>query len=140
MLLKPFSTISTSVASVTGGLFQDPSSGTASSVFPRLQPGFNPANAADAVIGVNVAVHACEEVLLAVLVEDGKHVVVPPRSDDVDELVVVLVEDGKHVVVPPSPEDVDELVVILEVVFTVVEVLLTDEELVVELLAAPGRH
>ena len=43
---------------MTAGLFQDPSSGTASNVFPRFHPGFNAANAAEAVTGVNAAVQA----------------------------------------------------------------------------------
>ncbi len=109
MLLKPFSTTSTSVVFVTGTLFHDPSSGTESREFPRFQPGFNPAKAAEAVIGVNAAVQVCEVVpLAAVLVEVW-----------IDEVVVVCAED----VVDPAAE-----------------VLITDEELVIELLPVPGRH
>ena len=41
----------------TGGLFQLPSVGIASNVFPRFQPGFEPVTHADAVMGCQVSVH-----------------------------------------------------------------------------------
>lgn len=49
MLLNPRALISASSFGVAGALFHDPSSGTASSVFPRFHPGLRPANAAAAV-------------------------------------------------------------------------------------------
>jgi len=57
----------------TGALFHDPSSGMASSVFPRFHPGLRPAYAADAVTGVKTAVQAGSVVVTAfdeVKVED----------------------------------------------------------------------
>jgi len=48
-------------------LFHDPSSGTESSPFPKFHPGFNAANAADAVTGVKAAVHDCMAVGVAVV-------------------------------------------------------------------------
>lgn len=56
--MNPSAFTAEKVAGVTAGLFQDPSSGTASNVFPRFHPGFNAANAAEAVTGVNAAVQA----------------------------------------------------------------------------------
>jgi hypothetical protein len=55
---------------VTGALFHEPSSGTASSVFPKFQPGFNAANAADAATGVKAAVHDPAAVVVPATVED----------------------------------------------------------------------
>jgi len=68
-LLNPFAAMSAKVEGWTGGLFQDPSSGVASSVFPKFHPGFNAANAADAEIGVNAAVHDALVVAVAMLDE-----------------------------------------------------------------------
>jgi hypothetical protein len=52
MLLNPLAWISAKVMGWTGGLFQEPSVGVASRVLPRFHPGFSPANAALAVIGM----------------------------------------------------------------------------------------
>jgi hypothetical protein len=52
MLLNPLAWISEKVMGWTGGLFQEPSVGIASRVLPRFHPGFSPANAALAVIGI----------------------------------------------------------------------------------------
>jgi len=73
MLLNPAARISSNVAGTTGGLFQEPSFGTASRVFPRFQPGFKPANAADAETGVKAAVHELAAVVeaAALLVEEA---------------------------------------------------------------------
>lgn len=71
MLLNPRAAIAENVAGTTGGLFQDPSFGVASSVLPRFHPGFRPANAAEAVTGVKAAVQA------------------PAVVDDADVLVLV---------------------------------------------------
>jgi hypothetical protein len=67
MLLNPLAWISAKVMGCTGGLFQEPSVGIASRVFPRFHPGFSPANASLAVIGtkgvVQIFVAATEAVL-----------------------------------------------------------------------------
>jgi hypothetical protein len=52
MLLNPLAWISAKIMGWTGGLFQEPSVGIASRVLPRFHPGFSPANAALAVIGM----------------------------------------------------------------------------------------
>lgn len=56
-LLNPPALTVEKVPAATAGLFQDPSSGTASNVFPRFHPGLNAANAAKALTGVKAAVH-----------------------------------------------------------------------------------
>jgi hypothetical protein len=53
MLLNPLACISAKVIGWTGGLFQEPSVGIASRVFPKFHPGFSPANASAAVRGKN---------------------------------------------------------------------------------------
>ena len=55
------------VEASTGALFHDPSLGTASRVLPKFHPGFNAANAADAVTGVKAAVHDCTAVGVAIV-------------------------------------------------------------------------
>ena len=58
--MKPLALISLKVTAFTGGLFQDPSSGVASRVFPKFHPGLNAAKAADAETGVKVPVQFWE--------------------------------------------------------------------------------
>jgi hypothetical protein len=55
-LKPPFFTVS-KVDATTGALFQDPSSGTASRVFPRFQPGCRAETKLAAEIALNVPVH-----------------------------------------------------------------------------------
>jgi hypothetical protein len=55
--LNPLALTAANVPATTGGLFQEPSSGIASRVFPKFHPGFSAAMAAEAVTGVNAAVH-----------------------------------------------------------------------------------
>jgi hypothetical protein len=69
MLLNPLAWISAKVEATTGGLFHDPSVGVASSVFPKFHPGFRPANATEAVIGVNIPVQEDLAVAEAELVD-----------------------------------------------------------------------
>ncbi len=53
MLLKPLALIASKVDGTTGGLFQDPSVGVASSVLPKFHPGLRRANASVADMGLN---------------------------------------------------------------------------------------
>lgn len=71
MLLKPVDWISCKVEAWTGALFHDPSSGVASSVFPKFHPGFSPANAAEAVTGVKAAVQDPAAVVVPATVEEA---------------------------------------------------------------------
>ena len=57
-LLNPLACTWEKVVACTGGLFHDPSLGTASRVFPKFHPGFNDAKAAEAVTGVKVEVQS----------------------------------------------------------------------------------
>ena len=87
-LLNPLALISAKVAGTTGGLFHEPSVGTASSVLPRFHPGFRAAKAADAVIGVKVPVQepvAVAEAELDDTDEDDIDVI-----EDTDELLVLV--------------------------------------------------
>jgi len=84
--------MSENVEAWTGGLFQDPSSGVASSVFPKFHPGFNAANAAEAEIGVKAAVHDAPVVAVAMLDELKEVVGVDMGLEVID--VLLKVEDG----------------------------------------------
>lgn len=67
MLLKPLALIAVKTEATTGGLFQLPSVGMASSVFPKFHPGFKASKRAWAVIGVKVEpAQAAAEVPVAV--------------------------------------------------------------------------
>ena len=114
-LLKPAFFTSLKVEATTGGLFQEPSFGVASRVFPRFQPGWSAATKSDAEMALNVPVQvaAPEEVVVFVA----------------DELVVVVVVDFSVV-------DVAELVVV--VVMVVVTELL--DVVVALVVAVPGTH
>lgn len=63
--MNPAALIASNVAGTTGALFQLPSVGRASSVFPKFHPGLSAAKAADALIGVKVPVQTAPEVALA---------------------------------------------------------------------------
>lgn len=88
--MNPLAWICVNVVAWTGGLFQDPSSGVASSVFPKFQPGFKAANAADAVTGVNTAVQELAVLVAAMLVD-------ALVLDDVELVLVFVVDDVKLV-------------------------------------------
>lgn len=92
-LLKPAFFTSVKVEATTGGLFQEPSLGVASRVFPRFQPGWRAATKSDAEMALNVPVQvaAPEEVVVCVAVELVVVVVVVFSVVDVAELVVVVV-------------------------------------------------
>jgi hypothetical protein len=102
MLLNPRAAIAENVAGTTGGLFQDPSFGVASSVLPRFHPGFRPANAAEAVTGVKAAVQA------------------PAVVDDAD--VLVLVADEVFVLEVAFEVELEVLADVERVVALLVEV------------------
>lgn len=95
MDLKPFAWIAAKTEATTGGLFQLPSVGTASSVFPKFQPGFSCAKAADAVIGVKVPVHFAPEVPVALVAVD---VALLTTVVDVEILLTTVVDDDTTVV------------------------------------------
>lgn len=76
--MKPAAFTSSKVDDTTGGLFHEPSSGVASSVFPRFHPGLRLATKSAAEMGVNVPAHVVEG---AEEVEDA----------EADEVVVVVV-------------------------------------------------
>lgn len=88
-LLKPAFFTSVKVEATTGGLFQEPSLGVASRVFPRFQPGWSAATKSEAEMALNapVQVAAPAEVVVCVAVE----LVVAFSVVDVAELVVVVV-------------------------------------------------
>lgn len=65
MLLNPAALISEKVDATTGALFQLPSVGIASSVFPKFHPGLRAAKAAEALIGVKVPLQAAAAVPVA---------------------------------------------------------------------------
>lgn len=55
--MKPAAFASSKVEPTTGGLFQSPSSSTASSVLPRFHPGFKAATKDEAEIDLKIPVH-----------------------------------------------------------------------------------
>jgi hypothetical protein len=93
---------------------QSPSSGVASSVFPKFHPGLSPATAADAVTGVKVAVHPETSVAEATVEDDELEIWL------VEELDVCTLEE----VDVCKPEEVD---------------VATIKELELE-VPVPGRH
>jgi hypothetical protein len=100
-LLKPAFFTSLKVEATTGGLFQEPSFGVASRVFPRFQPGWSAATKSDAEMALNVPVQvaAPEEVVVCVADELVVIVVVVFSVVDEAELVVVVVTELLEVVV-----------------------------------------
>lgn len=92
-LLNPAFFTSVKVEATTGGLFQEPSLGVASRVFPRFHPGCSAATKSDAEMALNVPVQvaAAEEVVVCVAVEVVVVVVVVLNVVEVAELVVVVV-------------------------------------------------
>jgi hypothetical protein len=105
--------MSANVEATTGGLFQDPSSGVASSVLPKFQPGLRAANAAEAVMGVKVPVQEDVAVAETELDEDF----------DVEE------------------DFEDALAIVDKVVATELDLLVELDDLLVALeLAVPGTH
>lgn len=112
--MKPWALTVVNVPATTGGLFQEPSSGVASRVFPKFHPGLSAAIAAEAVTGVNAAVQP------ACTVEDTDEVLL-----EVDEILVVDLELEVVIVVVGFEVELDEVFVVRVV----------DAE-----LAAPGIH
>jgi len=84
--------MSANVEGTTGGLFQSPSLGVASRVFPKFHPGLRSLNAAEAVTGVKVPV----QVTAAVLDEATEDVDIAVELVTVElvtvELVLVVVD------------------------------------------------
>jgi hypothetical protein len=114
--LNPLALTAANVPATTGGLFQEPSSGIASRVFPKFHPGLRAAIAAEAVTGVKAAVQA------PCVVEDIDEVVLEVDEILLVDLDVVLVVIGLEV----------EL---LDVVFEVLVVKVVGAD-----VAVPGTH
>jgi hypothetical protein len=125
-LLNPLALTSVKVLATTGGLFQEPSSGVASRVFPKFHPGLSAAIAAEAVTGVNAAVHP------PCVVEDTDEVVLEVDEILLVDLEVVLVVDGLDVVLVVIGLEVELLDVVFEVVLVV--------KVVGAEVAVPGTH
>jgi hypothetical protein len=120
ILLKPCALMLENTEGTTGGLFHDPSSGVASSVFPRFQPGFRALNAADAVTGVKVPVQVDDPVGEAECELTLEALDVVKADEDTFEVVEA---------------DEDALDVVTEVLVFVESVVALELE-----LPAPGRH
>jgi hypothetical protein len=91
MLLNPAVLTSSNVAATTGALFQDPSSGTASKVFPKFHPGLMAATYALAEMDLKVVVH--DPVGAADVVDDLVELLVTVLELDTFVEVEVLVEE-----------------------------------------------
>ena len=137
-LRNPLALIRSSVEISTGALFHEPSSGTASRVFPRFQPGFKELTALDGVIGSQVAVHSAvvveiglsDLVVMICVVEMG---VVDTGVVDTEVFFVVVFFVVVRLVVRVF--EVVEVVLVLETDFvTDTVVVFVDEG------SVPGRH